>query len=52
MLGRLDQETEHRLQNLCEQTGYTKSYYAKKALRELLEDWEDYLLGIAGTRKT
>lgn len=33
MLGlRLDKETEERLENLCKETGRTKSYYAKKAI--------------------
>lgn len=48
MLGvRLDQETELRLEHLCEETGHTKSYFVKKAIREFLDDREDYLLGIA-----
>jgi RHH-type rel operon transcriptional repressor/antitoxin RelB len=48
MLGvRLNKEIESRLNKLCEETGHTKSYYAKKALREFLEDREDYLLGLA-----
>jgi len=48
MLGvRLDQETEARLNHLCEQTGRSKSYYAKRAITEFLDDREDYLLGIS-----
>lgn len=48
MLGvRLDKETESRLESLCQQTGHTKSFYAKKALLEFLDDREDYLRGIA-----
>lgn len=48
MLGvRLDQQTESRLERLCHATGHSKSYYAKKALQEFLDDREDYLLGIA-----
>ncbi len=48
MLGvRLDKETEARLDALCEKTGRTKSYYAKKAITEFLEDREDYLLAVA-----
>jgi len=47
MLGiRLDKETEKRLDNLCEKTGHTKTYFAKKALVEFLENQEDYLLAI------
>ncbi|MDQ8040100.1 MAG: ribbon-helix-helix protein, CopG family [Rickettsiella sp.] len=52
MLGvRLDQETELRLEHLCEETGHTKSYFVKKAIREFLDDREDYLLGIAALEK-
>jgi len=48
MLGvRLDKDTESRLEALCKETGRTKSYYAKKALQEFLNDREDYLLGIS-----
>lgn len=48
MLGiRLDKDTEERLNRLCLKTGRTKSYYAKKAIREFIEDREDYLLAVA-----
>lgn len=48
MLGlRLAKETEERLENLCKETGRTKSYYVKKAIQEYLEDQEDYLLALA-----
>jgi RHH-type rel operon transcriptional repressor/antitoxin RelB len=48
MLGiRLEPELEERLDRLARETGRTKSYYAKKAIQQFLEDREDYLLGIA-----
>ena len=48
MLGiRLEADLEARLARLAKETGRTKSYYAKQAIREFLEDREDYLLGIA-----
>lgn len=48
MLGvRLDEETEFRLEELCKKTGRTKSYYAKKAIKQFIEDQEDYLLAVA-----
>ena len=48
MLGvRLDKDTEERLDILCQKTGRTKSYYAKKAIKEFIEDREDYLLAVA-----
>jgi RHH-type rel operon transcriptional repressor/antitoxin RelB len=48
MLGiRLDPELEKRLERLARETGRSKSYYAKLAIRQYLEDREDYLLGIA-----
>jgi RHH-type rel operon transcriptional repressor/antitoxin RelB len=52
MLGvRLDQETDKRLARLCKLTGHTKTYFAKKALQQFLDDREDYLLGIAALEK-
>lgn len=48
MLGvRLEPELEARLEKLAKKTGRSKSYYAKEAIRQFLEDREDYLLGIA-----
>jgi RHH-type transcriptional regulator, rel operon repressor / antitoxin RelB len=52
MLGvRLDPELEERLERLARETGRTKSYYAKEAIRQYVEDREDYLLGIAALEK-
>jgi RHH-type rel operon transcriptional repressor/antitoxin RelB len=52
MLGiRLDKDLESRLEFLCKQTGHTKSYFAKQALREFLDDREDYLLGLAALER-
>lgn len=48
MLGvRLERELEARLERLAKRTGRSKSYYAKEAIRQFLEDREDYLLGLA-----
>lgn len=48
MLGvRLEPELELRLEKLAKKTGRSKSYYAKEAIRQFLQDNEDYLLGIA-----
>jgi RHH-type rel operon transcriptional repressor/antitoxin RelB len=52
MLGiRLEPELEKRLDRLAKETGRTKSYYAKLAIRRYLEDREDYLLGIAALER-
>jgi RHH-type rel operon transcriptional repressor/antitoxin RelB len=52
MLGiRLEPELEKRLERLAKETGRTKSYYAKLAIRQYLEDREDYLLGIAALER-
>jgi RHH-type rel operon transcriptional repressor/antitoxin RelB len=52
MLGvRLDHELEKRLENLCKKTSHTKSYYAKKAIREFLNDNEDYLIGLSALER-
>jgi RHH-type rel operon transcriptional repressor/antitoxin RelB len=48
MLGiRLEPELERRLARLARKTGRSKSYYARQAIRQFLEDREDYLLGIS-----
>jgi RHH-type transcriptional regulator, rel operon repressor / antitoxin RelB len=39
------------LERLSKETGHTKSYYAKKAIKEFLDDREDYLLGLATLEK-
>jgi RHH-type rel operon transcriptional repressor/antitoxin RelB len=45
MLGvRLEPEMEKRLERLAKKTGRTKSYYAKEAIRQYIEDREDSLL--------
>lgn len=45
MLGvRLEPELEKRLERLAKKTGRTKSFYAKEAIRQYVEDREDYLL--------
>jgi RHH-type transcriptional regulator, rel operon repressor / antitoxin RelB len=48
MLGiRLEPELEKKLESLARETGRSKSYYAREAIRRFLEDREDYLKGIA-----
>ncbi|MDO5115293.1 MAG: TraY domain-containing protein [Synergistaceae bacterium] len=41
---RLDEKTETRLENLAEQTGRTKTWYARKAIESYLDDLEDAAL--------
>lgn len=48
---RLDPELERRLSDLAKKTGRSKSYYAREAIRQFLEDREDYLLGLAALEK-
>ncbi len=43
---RLPKHTEERLQRLAKRTGRTKSYYAKRAIQEFLDDQEDYLIAM------
>ncbi|HTV54372.1 MAG TPA: ribbon-helix-helix domain-containing protein [Terriglobia bacterium] len=48
MLGiRLEPELDAKLERLAKKTGRSKSYYAREAIRQFLEDREDYLLGLA-----
>ncbi|MDO9080623.1 MAG: TraY domain-containing protein, partial [Desulfuromonadales bacterium] len=44
---RLDPEIEARLETLAKSTGRTKSFYAREAILEHLEDLEDYYLAAA-----
>jgi RHH-type transcriptional regulator, rel operon repressor / antitoxin RelB len=44
---RLPPTLEGRLKVLSEKTGRSKSYYARQALEEFLEDREDYLLAVS-----
>ena len=48
---RLESTLEKRLERLAKETGRSKSYYAKLAIRQYLEDREDYLLGIAALER-
>jgi RHH-type rel operon transcriptional repressor/antitoxin RelB len=41
---RLPEEIEKRLDALAKETGRTKSYYARQAILEQLDDLEDYYL--------
>jgi len=48
MLGiRLEPTLERRLERLAKKTGRSKSHYAREAIRQYLEDREDYLLGLS-----
>jgi len=52
MLGiRLEPELEEKLESLAKETGRSKSYYARAAIRQFLEDREDYLKGIAALER-
>ncbi len=43
---RLDQEIESRLEQLAKKTGRTKTFYAREAILEHLQDMEDYYLAV------
>lgn len=44
---RLPKDVEDRLEALARQTGRTKTYYARQAILEYLDDLEDYYLAVA-----
>jgi RHH-type transcriptional regulator, rel operon repressor / antitoxin RelB len=44
---RLSPALESRLTKLSRRTGRPKSYYAKRAIAEFLDDQEDYLIAIS-----
>jgi Predicted DNA-binding protein with an HTH domain len=41
---RINPELEKRLATLAERTGRTKSFYARRAIEEYIEDMEDHFL--------
>ena len=43
---RLSPEIEARLEAMAKKTGRTKSFYAREAILEKLEDMEDYYLAV------
>lgn len=43
---RVSDDVEKRLQNLAIKTGRTKTYYARKAICEFLDDMEDTYLAL------
>jgi len=43
---RLDADTEKRLDRLAKRTGRTKTFYARQAILEHLEDLEDLYLAV------
>ncbi len=43
---RLPPDIEARLERLAKRTGRTKSYYAREAILEKIEDMEDYYLAL------
>jgi len=48
---RLPEGIEKRLEALARKTGRSKSYYAKRAIEEFLEDQEDYLLALGALER-
>ena len=48
---RLPRDVEDRLSALARKTGRTKSYCAKQAIKEFLEEEEDYLIAVARLEK-
>ena len=51
MVVEVEAKLASRLEELAKQTGRTASYYAELAIREFLEDREDYLAGIAALER-
>ena len=48
---RLDPDTESRLDRLAKKTGRTKTFYAREAILEHLEDLEDIYLATQRLRR-
>ena len=52
MLGvRLEKKLEDRLESLAQQTGRSKSYHARQAIQQYVEDREDYLIAVAALER-
>jgi len=47
----LGPELEGKLESLAKETGRSKSYYAREAIRQYLEDREDYMKGVAALER-
>lgn len=47
---RLDPDLEKRLADLAKKTGRTKTFYARAAIEEYIDDLEDYFLAERGMR--
>ncbi len=43
---RLDPDIEKRLETLAKKTGRTKTFYAREAILEYLQEMEDYYLAV------
>ncbi len=48
---RLEPDLDEQLTSLAKQTGRSKSHYAREAIRQYLEDREDYSIGIAALER-
>jgi len=48
---RLNAELEDRLARLAKKTGRTKTFYAREAIEQHLEDLEDYYLALEALQK-
>ncbi len=44
---RLDDETERRLGELARRTGRTKTWYIREAIKEYLDEWDEYHLALS-----
>jgi RHH-type rel operon transcriptional repressor/antitoxin RelB len=49
---RLEPEVEALLEELASKTGQTKAEFARRAILDRLEDWEDYEIGVAALRES
>ena len=47
---RLEAELEEQLESLARRTRRTKNYHAREAIRQYLEDRDDYLTGVTALK--
>jgi RHH-type transcriptional regulator, rel operon repressor / antitoxin RelB len=48
---RLNSDLERKLDSLAKETGRSKSYYVREAIRKYIEDREDYLKGTSARER-
>jgi RHH-type rel operon transcriptional repressor/antitoxin RelB len=49
--GRLELETEKKLERLAKKTGRTKTWCLRQAVKEYMAEWDDYHIAVSRLRE-